>query len=263
MTGGDVYEGLVTHQRFKPVSHSLSFRVFSFLLDLDRLDALAANSRWFSRNRFNLFSFYDRDHGDRKGADIAGYIRATLREFDIEADGKIELLCYPRMLGYAFNPLSVYFCHDSAGKLTAILYEVRNTFGERHSYLFPIKSVDDLRSHETEKRLHVSPFNEMDLRYRFKIRPPADNISIVIDTNDDDGVVLNATFKGRRSKLSDRKLLGLWARCPLMTLKVIVGIHLEAIKLFAKGMRLRKGAPAPTYPVTFVGHPDDDLRTAA
>lgn len=261
MTGAVVYEGVVGHRRLKPKKHRLKYGVFSFLLDLEKLDETADRLRWFSRGSFNLFSFYDRDHGAGKPDDINRYVRSVLTDAGYGDIGRIMLLCYPRMLGYAFNPLSVYYCYDKAGGLIAMLYEVRNTFGGRHSYLIRVDAprVDQ----ETDKVFHVSPFNDMDLRYRFIIDPPDETIRVFIQTLDGDGPVLNAVFAGARATLSDSKLLSLFFRYPLMTVKVIVGIHWEALKLLAKGMRLKPGAPDPEYPVTIVSESAATAKDAA
>lgn len=261
MTGAVVYEGVVGHRRLKPKKHRLKYGVFSFLLDLDRLDETANRLRWFSRGSFNLFSFHDRDHGAGKPRDINQYVRSVLADAGYNDVGRIMLLCYPRMLGYAFNPLSVYYSYDKAGRLAVMLYEVRNTFGGRHTYLIPVDGprVDQ----QSEKVFHVSPFNDMDLRYRFLIDPPDKNIRVFIQTLDTDGPVLNAVFTGARAPLSDAKLLSLFFRYPLMTLKVIFGIHWEAVKLMAKGMRLKPGAPDPEYPVTIVGKSSATAKDAA
>ena len=246
-----VYEGAVTHRRFKPVGHRLKYRVFSFLLDLDALDDAARSLRFFSRGRFNLFSFYDRDHGRGRPADIARYIRGALGEAGIEADGRILLLCYPRMLGYVFNPLSVYYCHDAEGRLTAMVYEVRNTFGDDHTYIIPVEADPETIDQTAEKAFHVSPFIDMDMRYHFQMSRPGDAVSMSIQTLDAEGPLLNANFSGEGAAVTDAKLLSLFFRYPLMTMKVIVGIHLEALKLVMKGMRLR-GGEVPEHATTVV-----------
>lgn len=250
--GAVVYEGAVTHRRFKPVSHHLRYRVFSFLLDLGALDRTAKNLRWFSRNRFNLFSFHDRDHGDGKSDDLVAYIRDALVSAGVDGGGRILALCYPRMLGYAFNPLTVYYCHDRGNQLSAIIYEVSNTFGGRHSYLIPIDGASDRIEQSADKCFHVSPFIDMDMHYAFSLTQPGDNISVSIQTSDEEGPVLNAAFKGDASTLSDKKLSSLFVRYPLMTTKVIAGIHWEALKLVMKGLRLRAGAPTPEQAITLV-----------
>ena len=209
-----LFEGVVTHHRLRPKEHKLRYRVFSFLLDLDEIDGLAAKLKLFSRNRFNLFSFHDRDHADGGSADLRTRLEAILSDHGLADCGhKILLLCYPRLLGFVFNPLSVYFCHRADGSVGAVLYEVSNTFGDRHSYLIP-----------------------------------------VADGSLDDKNVLrqNAAFVGDRTELSDRKLIGAFIRYPLMTLKVVAGIHWEALHLWRKGMTFHKRPAPPKQAVTYV-----------
>lgn len=242
-----IYEGRVAHQRIRPVAHNLNYRVFSLLIDLDAIGKLAKTLKFFSHNKFNLFSFYDRDHGGKDCKDIREYIRGLLKTAGINADGRIMLLCYPRILGYVFNPLSVYYCHDSGDRLRAVIYEVSNTFGDRHTYM--IEADGDARRirQSAKKEFHVSPFMDMDMRYDFDLTRPGNTVGVNIKTSDADGLVLNAVFSGARKPLSDRKLVSLFCRYPLMTLKVIAGIHWEAVRLLIKGMRLRGGPPAPEH----------------
>ena len=249
---GALYFGDVAHRRVKPVGHRLKYRVFSLLLDLDRLDALDRSLRFFSRNRFNLYSFHDRDYGHGRPGDLAAHIRATLTAAGIAADGRIRLLCYPRILGYAFNPLAVYYCENAAGDLAATIYEVRNTFGGRHSYLIPVEGGGAVVRQDADKVFHVSPFMEMATRYEFRLTRPGARILVAIRQSDAEGPVLYATFAGRRRRLDDRTLLKAFVSHPLMTLKVIAAIHFEALRLFFKGLRLRAGAPDPAAPVSVV-----------
>ncbi len=248
MTASCLYTGTVMHRRFKPKQHRLSYRVFWALLDLDELPLLAKRLRFFSRERFNLFGFYNADHGDGSATPLRVQVEAHLTKAGIDLDGgAIRLLCMPRLLGFTFNPISVYYCHHRDGTLTALLYEVHNTFGERHSYLIP---VDDAAAGEPLeqrclKAFYVSPFMDMDIAYTFRVQPPADRIALVIDGADSTGRVITASLAGERRELTDRALLASFAAFPLLTLKVVAGIHWEALKLWIKGMRLRPRPPAP------------------
>jgi hypothetical protein len=245
MTESCLYFGNVVHQRLRPLRHALRYRVFSLALDLDEIPALGARLRWFSHNRFNLFSFHDRDHGARDGSAPRPHVESALARAGITLDGgAIRLVCFPRMLGYVFNPLSVYFCHHRDGALLAILYEVRNTFGEMHSYLIPVSSADAVLRQSCDKEFYVSPFMEMACRYEFRLSVPGERLAVTIRQTDAAGPILHASLEGRRVPLGDRTLLAAFLRYPLMTLKVIAGIHWEAAKLWRKGLRpLPRPAP--------------------
>jgi uncharacterized protein len=249
-----IYFGTVWHERLRPRRHRLSYRVFSLLLDLDALPALAAGSRLFSYNRFNLFSFHDRDHGAGEKRALRPQVEAQLARGGIDLDGgAIRLLCFPRILGYVFNPLSVYFCHHRDGALRAILYEVNNTFGERHSYLIPVASSNHPTVRQScRKEFYVSPFMEMECEYHFRIVPPGEQLAVVIQQTDATGPILNASLVGKRAELTDRALAQAFLRYPLMTLKVVLGIHWEALKLWRKGMKLLPRPKPPADPVTIL-----------
>ena len=246
-----LYDGVVTHERFAPRVHALRYRIFMMLADLDELDALDQSLRLFSHNRFNLLSFHDADYGDRSGAPLRPQVEAHLAAGGIEAGGAIRLLCLPRVLGYVFNPLSLYFCHRPDGALAAILYEVSNTFGDRHSYLIPVTGEGPVRQ-ACDKALYVSPFMDMDLAYAFKVVPPGEAVSVQIEVTGKDGRLLSAAFAGDRRPISDAALLRAWASHPLLTAKVVAGIHWEALILWLKGMKLRQRPAAPSAPVSFV-----------
>ncbi len=221
------------------------------LLDLDELPELDRRLRWFSLGRFNLLSFQSRDHGDSSPTPLRTQVERHLSAAGIEPDGgAIRLLCLPRVLGYVFNPLSLYFCHRQDGALAAILYEVSSTFGERHTYLIPADGGEAEIRQSAAKRLHVSPFMDMALHYDFKVQPPGDKVRVVIDTFDAEGLLLAASFTGRRRELTDRNLLAACAAHPLLTLKVVAAIHWEALKIVLKGVRLRGGPSAPAEPVS-------------
>jgi len=245
-----LYAGRVTHRRLRPRHHRLGYKIFQVLLDLDELPDLDRRLRLFSRGRFNLFGFYDRDHGDGAG-DLRVYVRRVLDEAGIAFDdGPVRLLCMPRMLGYVFNPISLFFCHARSGDLVAILYEVNNTFGQRHSYLFPVHGADSVVRHECAKAFYVSPFMTMDMDYAFEAEPPGARVSTVIRGSDDDGLLITAAFAGERSELSDAVLLRAFVAHPLLTLMVVAGIHWEAIKILLKGVRMTRRPPAPAQAIS-------------
>lgn len=254
---GALYFGRVVHRRLRPVSHRLSYRVFSMLVDLDAIDA--ARFALFSKNRFNLFSLHERDFASGRGAGLAAEIRALMRENGVDASGPLRLLFYPRILGFGFNPLAVFYCADKGGAPSAMLYEVRNTFGEKHAYLIPVEAPGAVVRQEAEKRFYVSPFIEMAQRYRFRLTPPAEDIAVAIRVTDAEGPLLDASFAGARRPLDDANLLKAFFLYPLMTLKVVAAIHWEALKLFAKGVRYVPQTERHTGRVTVVSTQSEQL----
>jgi uncharacterized protein len=244
-----IYRGVVMHARLKPVAHRFSYEVFSLLVDLGRLKDADAASAAFSVGRFNLLSFHERDHGPRDGSSLQDHVRRIVAAAGVEPpDGRVLLLCYPRMLGFAFNPLAVYFAYRADGDLAAIVYEVRNTFGQNHTYVCPVEDGQigpaGVRQ-ERRKLFYVSPFNGMEMRYRFRVLPPGERVALRILESDAEGPLLAAAFHGGRSALTTASILRALARVPLLTLKVVGGIHWEALRLWAKGMRLTPRPPAP------------------
>ena len=250
-----LYVGSVMHRRLSPRRHRLRYRAFWMLIDLDETGALDRRLSLFSRNHFNLFSFHDADHGDGKAEPLRGYVERTLASHGIDiAGGRIALLCMPRILGYVFNPLSIYFCYRADGSLAALLYEVRNTFGQMHSYLLPVTGDAATVHQHCAKEFYVSPFLDMDMTYDFRVVPPADRISVVVAADDKRGAVLVASLAGERRAMTDRALASIFFRLPLMTMKVVVAIYWEALKIWWKGMRLYPRPPAPSHAVTGVDH---------
>lgn len=227
-----IYTGYVTHTRISPRRHSFRYRVFSLLLDIDEIDAFAARSWVFAHNGRGIVSFQDKDHGD--GRPLREWLGATLKAADIEADGPIRVLCYPRLFGFVFNPLSVWFCHASDGELAAIVYEVHNTYGERHAYVLPARGGDGVVGHGCAKTFYVSPFLSMDCDYTFRIEPPGESVLVAIRETEHGTPVLNAAFSGKRSRFNDRDLVLSLLRHPLMTLKIAGAIHFEALRLWFK-----------------------------
>jgi DUF1365 family protein len=244
-----LYVGRVMHRRLRPRPHEFSYRGFWFVFDIDEIDALTRRLGLFSRNRFNLFSFHDRDYGDRTGAALRPQIERHMAAAGLAPDGgAIRLLTLPRIFGYVFNPLSVFFINDAAGGLRAILWEVSNTFGQRHFYLIPVADPDSRAIRQScAKQLHVSPFLEMDMTYHFRVAPPAVRMLVSIIAADDEGALLVAAMNGERRELGDGALLRAFARAPFMTLKVIVAIHWEALRLWLKGMCFH---PSPEPPLS-------------
>jgi DUF1365 family protein len=248
-----LYVGQVTHRRLRPRKHALRYRTFALLLDLDELTGLGGRLRLFSHNRFNLFSFFDSDYGSGS-TPLREQIEGCAREAGLDLDGgPIRLLTMPRILGYAFNPISAYFCHGRDGKLQAILYEVNNTFGQRHSYFIPVEATESGPVRQScAKRFYVSPFMAMDMVYEFTVTPPGEKVSIAIVERDGKGVALTATQAQTRIELTDAALAKVFFSHPLLTLKVVVGIHIEALALWIKGMRLQVRPPPPSESVTYV-----------
>jgi DUF1365 family protein len=249
-----LYAGTVMHRRISPFSHRFAYRVFSLLLDLDEADALGRALRFFSHNRFNLLSFHDRDHGPRDGTGlkpwIAGVVAASGADYAL---GRVTLLCFPRLLGYVFNPLSIFFCHDEAGRLRSILYDVSNTFGDKHGYFIDVPpSNDGLIVQSCAKSFHVSPFLPLEGSYRFRLRAPDERLSILIRQGGPDGSALIATQTGTREPLTDARLAANLLKHPLMTLKVMGAIHFEALRLWLKGARFHRRPEPPLDSVTFV-----------
>jgi len=244
-----LYSGVVTHRRLRPRAHFLRYRVFMLLLDLDEVEEQLAHLKLLRVGRRGLMSFDFRDHGDGSAVPLHQQIAARLAEAGLPSGGPVRLLCMPRVLGHGFNPLSVYFCYRPCGALGAILYEVSNTFGERHSYLIPAPATGDVRQ-GAPKRFYVSPFLDMDLAYDFRVDPPGEEVAIHICVEGAEGPMLTAAFTGRRSPLEDRALLLAWLKHPLLTLKVVAAIHLEALRLWRKGVGYRPRPAAPAVAVT-------------
>jgi DUF1365 family protein len=232
-----LYIGSVMHQRLKPRTHRFRYRGFWLLLDLDELAQTGFGLTVFSHNRFNLFSYHDSDHGDRSDTPLRKQIERTVAEAGIGfTNGSIRLLCMPRTLGYSFNPVSIYFCAHADGTPAAAVYEVHNTYGERHSYTIPAKTGASIEP-SCNKAFYVSPFLDMDLRYNFSASEPGDKLAVSIRASKCGKTVMVASLAGKRRALTNAMLLRLFFSMPAITLKVIAAIHWEAMRLWLKGLR--------------------------
>jgi DUF1365 family protein len=237
-----LYVGDVMHARLKPVGHRFSYRVMSLLIDLDRLEVADRQTPLFGVNRRALYSFHEADHGDRDGSSLRLYAQCCAAEHGIDlTGGRVLLLCYPRLFGYTFNPLSVYFCYTPDGEPALLIYEVRNTFGDIHAYVLPVKRGDispaGIRQTQ-DKRFYVSPFIEMAMRYHFRVMLPQGRVKLRILETDSEGPLLSATFNGHRRILTTQELLRSFFSLPMVTLKIMAAIHWEALRLWLKGVRL-------------------------
>ena len=236
-----IYSGLITHKRFKPKKHFFSYKAFSLLIDLNEIEDLDKEINFFSYNKFNILSFYDVDHGPRDGSLLRKWVKKNLVKAKINIkEGSIKLLCFPRFFGYVFNPLSIFYCYDKKSNLKAILYEVKNTFNEQHTYIFKNKSNSNLILHKCRKKFYVSPFIKMKTFYNFRLSKPQKKIDILIKQDDAFGPLLMARQAGKRIILNSRNLFNEFLKHPLMSFKVIGAIHFEAFRLWLKGVKLVK-----------------------
>ncbi len=229
-----IYNGVVTHKRFKPVKHFLKYNTFSLFIDLDELNNLNKKNPIFSHNRINIFSFYDKDHGDRNSKSLKKWALNKLKKFKINSKiNKIKLLCYPRIFGYVFNPLSIFYCYKN-NSLKAIFYEVKNTFNEQHTYIFKVNDIEKIEQ-RCKKKFYVSPFMDMKTFYDFKLQNPKKKLFVSIKQTDKKGTILTAIQKGERKEFNFKQLLVNFFKYPLMTFKIITAIHFEAFLLWKKG----------------------------
>lgn len=257
------HEGLTTHVRYQPFERRFQFRLAQIMIDIDRIGDVARGLRLLSYNRFNLFSFHDRDHGDRSGAALRPWAVDRLQEAGVDlAGGRIDIMCFPRMLGFVFNPISVFFGYDPAGSLRGIIYEVNNTFGETHTYVAAV-SPGLRHVHEAAKAFHVSPLFAVEGDYRFRIQTPDDTFVLTVENVVAGARAHLATLTTRARPLTDGWLARVFLTMPLMTLQVVAGIHWHALRLFLRGARYHRRPPLPGTLTTVVRplapHPEKQL----
>lgn len=246
-----IYLGTVRHTRLRPVEHRLRYRVFSLMFDCDMLQTINGRFRLLSYNRPNLFSLQDADHGE--GRPLRDYLPDLASRAGCGGDVvRFMMLCFPRVLGYVFNPLTVYYGFDGNDRLRLLIHEVNNTFGQRATYVLPVADGQQRTIAQAhEKRLYVSPFNGASGQYSFRVTPPDDRLTLGVALRDGEGPVLKALFTGERRPLSDRELLKALGRTGWLTAKVTAGIHLEAARLWLKGLRPRARPVAAARSVHF------------
>ena len=250
---GFLYPTRVMHRRLVAPLYRFVYRLFHLLVDIDRIDELAMRLKLFSHNRFNLVSFHDRDHGDGARGGLRTWVERLLAQDGIRLDGgRIRLLCLPRILGFAFNPIAIWYCEHRDGTLRAVIAEVRNTFGEKHCYLLASagRPMTYEGPHEKEKCFHVSPFMDLVGRYRFRFSEPGETVRVLIHETREGVPLLDATLVGERRALTDAALLAQVALMPWMTLKVVAGIHWEALKLWLRGARFHRKPEPPALEYT-------------
>lgn len=242
-----LYACNVMHRRYFPQNYRFDYKVFSFLIDIDEIQHSNANPL-FSINRFNLYSIYTKDHGSRDGMSWRKWIDSILDQQNLgNAKHQVKLLCFPRILGYGFNPLSLWYCFGEDGLLYAVVCEVSNTFGEHYHYVLhndghPYKG--SVKGHK-QKCFHVSPFISMDAEYRFTIDAPDEELLIVINEYQDNALMLTATQTGNQQEITTPHLLGQFFRLPLMTFKIMWLIHWQALKIWLRGGVFHKKPKAP------------------
>ena len=233
--------GAVRHARRRPAANAFRYPAYFLRLPMRRIDTALAGQRWLSHNRFNLLSFHDSDHGplSKNGVGPAlEWIEALLAAEGIrDASGEIWLHTFPRVLGYAFKPVSFWFCHRDDGALRAVVCEINNTVGERHCYLLAHRdgtAIAPGKELTAAKIFHVSPFCEVEGRYRFRFLEARGRTVARIDYDDAAGPLLETSLSGALVDLSDRALLEAFFRVPLFTFGVIARIHWQAVRLWAK-----------------------------
>jgi hypothetical protein len=245
MRPASLYVGHTTHSRLRPRPHRFTYGVFQLLIDVDRINEAAAGLTCLNNGRFGVFSFAERDHGARDGSPLRLWVMQKLEEAGIPANAHtIRLLCFPRVLGFVFNPISIFFVHAADERLEAVIYEVNNTFGQTHAYVVPATGADTERQ-TADKRLYVSPFYRVEGGYRFRLTSPAETFRLVIAKQVDGEVDFTANLIAERRTLTDAALLGLFFGMPLMTLGVVAAIHWEALRLWIKGAPFGARPPGP------------------
>ncbi len=252
-----LYKLQVSHHRRGAVKHGFAYSFMSLLLDLDELPKLRRELRLFSWNAWGPIAHRDGDHGPHDGSPLRPWVEARLAEANVAFDsGSIRLLAMPRILGSVFNPLSIYYCHAKSGALQAVIYEVHNTFGQHHSYVFPVtEDSSGLSQQSCAKNFYVSPFIPMQQCYRFRLRAPGETLSFTMQQGGESQPLLFVRLSGQRVPLSDATLGRALLSYPVLTWKVLGAIHWQAFRLWRKGAVFHPRAKAETRQISAEGAP--------
>lgn len=248
---GALYPARVMHRRLVAPLYRFVYSVFYVLVDVDRLDELHRGLRFFSFDRFNLLSLRTQDHGDGRG--LRAWAQRVLADADIAlGGGRIRLLVMPRVLGMSFNPISLWYCEHADGSLRAIIAEVNNTFGEKHSYLLASEGrpLPYSLPIEKDKCFHVSPLMDLEGRYRFQVDEPGARLRVAIHETRRNVPILDTVLAGERWALTDAAILGRVLRMPLQMLKVLGAIHWQALKIWLRGAKFHSKPAPPKFEVT-------------
>lgn len=250
--GAYAYRNRTAHVRYAPFKRAFSYELYQLFLDIDRLEETAASLRFLSVDKPGLFGFQRSDHGPKDGSPLRPWAEGLWRDIGIDLEGgRIWLLCFPRMLGYVFNPLSVWFGYGPDGDWRGVIYEVRNTFGESHVYVAAAPAADEASGrHAAAKAFHVSPFFAVEGDYHFAVREPGAQFALRIENRVDGELRHLATLAGERVALTDGGLLRVLVGMPLMTLGVTAAIHWQALWIWLKGGRYHKKPPPPALPAS-------------
>ena len=250
MTPVEHLQGHTWHGRKGAIKNAFQYSIDYALINLS---ASVSKPNLFSHNSPNLMSLRDRDHG---GAPRAGrgllWAQQVLQSHNLGLEGDIFLLAQPRVLGHVFNPVSFWLCHDKSAQLCAVIAEVSNTFGDRHSYLCCHPDLRPITAQETinaEKIFHVSPFQPLTGAYTFRFDITAEAIDIKIDYTTPTGGVI-ATLRAAREPMTNRSILGALRRRPFGSRRVLALIHWQALKLWWKGARFHVRPEPPNTEVS-------------
>lgn len=248
-----LYAVRVRHRRRVAPLYRFLYRIFYLLMDVDQLDGLSQRLRFFSHNRFNIFSFYDRDHGGGQPGGLRSWAVGILATQNIQLDGgRIRLLAQPRMFGWAFNPVSFWYCEHADGQLRAVIAEVNNTFGERHCYLLASNGQPMPYDQEylKDKVFHVSPLFDLKGLYHFRFAEPGKRLLVVLNETRDGVPLIDTSIAGERRTLTDGEVIRQVLRMPVQALKVLIGIHWQALKIWLRGAKFHKKPEPPRLEVT-------------